>query len=115
MMTLRWTLGLLMALATAGWFAIVIIGGGFRRSFGASDASVLPAIVGVVVPVLVVASLVAPERRALLHVVAVLMVALAIMCLVLMRETVFVGSLGVLYAIAWLTFYYRAVWAPAPG
>jgi len=64
----------------------------------------------------VAASLVWPERRLLLHVVAVLMVGLCIACAFLAREAALVAMLGVLYAVGWLTFYYRAVWPPRrPG
>ena len=102
-----------MAIASAGYFALVVIGGGFRRSFGASDKSGIQMVVGIVVTGLVLASLVWPERRLLLHIVAVLMVALCIGCAFLARETMFGATVGALYAIGWLTFYYRTVWAPA--
>jgi hypothetical protein len=113
MTTLRWTLGLVVAIASTGYFALVVIGGGFRRSFGASDKSGIQVIVGIVVTGLVLASLVWPEKRLLLHIVAVLMVALCIGCAFLARETMFGATVGALYAVGWLTFYYRTVWAQA--
>ena len=112
MTTLRWALGLVVTLTTAAFLALVIIGGGFRRSFGASDKSGPQIVIGLAVAGLVIASLVSPERRVLMHVVAVLMVAFAVLLLVIMRHAPFVASLGLLYAIGWFAFYYRAVWAP---
>ena len=113
MTTLRWTLGLVVTLTTAAFMALVIIGGGFRRSFGASDNSGLQIVIGLAVAGLVIASLIAPERRVLMHAVAVVIVAFAVLFLVIMRQAPVVASLGLLYAIGWFAFYYRAVWAPA--
>ncbi|HUQ83878.1 MAG TPA: hypothetical protein VM076_22200 [Gemmatimonadaceae bacterium] len=110
MNTLRWTIGIITALLAAGWVALDVVGTGFRRSFGASDTSPLLSIVPVVVALLVIASVAWPERRLLLHVVAVVMLALAVGCVFLARETVFVATVGLAYAGLWLLFYYRAVW-----
>lgn|SRR5688500_12635061 len=113
MTALRWTLGLVMAIAAAGLLAIAIIAGGFRKSFGAfsNGPPVEPIIL--VVAGLVLASLVWPDRRVLMHIVAVLMVALCVGCAFLAREELFTPALGILYAVGWLTFYYRSVWAAA--
>jgi hypothetical protein len=113
MTTLRWILGITTAVASAGFIAIAIIAGGFRRSFTGSDNSVPLVTIFFVSAGLVLASLVWPERRLLLHVVAVLMVALCIACAFIARQTAMTAVLGALYAIGWLTFYYRTVWAPA--
>ena len=109
MQGLRWTLGILTLIATGGWVTLAIIGGGFRRSFGASDNGQWMIVVPVLVAALVIASLLAPERRALLHGVAVIMVLLMIGCLVIARETAFVATLGIVYALGWLTYYYRVL------
>lgn len=113
MTTLRWILGITMAIASAGFIALAIIAGGFRRSFTGSDNSVPLVTIFVVTATLVLASLVWPERRLVLHVVAVLMVALCIGCAFIARQTAATATIGVLYAIGWLTFYYRTAWAPA--
>ena len=112
---LRWTLGVVTTLVAVGWVALAIVGSGFRQSFGGSENPPWLVLAPIVIGVLVGASLVWPERRMLLHVVAVLMVALCIGCAFLAREAMFVATLGILYAVGWLTFYYRAVWAAAPG
>ena len=110
MTALRWSIGIITVLTTLGIVPLAAMGGGFRRSFGASDNSVA-IIAGVAIcAVLVVASVVWPERRALMHVVAVLMLALCVACVLLARQTAFVATVGVLYAASWLILYYRTVW-----
>lgn len=107
---LRWLIGIVTALAALGTVALATMGGSFRRSFGASDNS--PAIIAAVVvfAALTLASLAWPERRALMHLVALLMLALCVACIVLARQTVFVATVGILYAASWLILYYRTVW-----
>ena len=112
-MTLRWILGIVMAVASIAFIAIAVIGGGFRRSFTGSDNAALFVVAAVVCGGLVMASLIWPERRLLMHVVAVLMLGLCIACVFVTRETMFVASIGLLYAIGWFAFYYRTVWATA--
>ena len=111
MNALRWTIGIVTGLATIGWIALVTIAGSFRRSFGASEKSPLLLAASVAGLLLVIASVVWPERRVVLHVVAVLMLALCVGCVLIARETMFVATVGVIYAATWLMFYYRAVWA----
>jgi hypothetical protein len=106
MLGLRWTLGIVTALVTLMIVAIAVVGGGFRRSFGASD-NPIPTALTLVVSALVLASLVWPEQRVLMHVVAVLMVALVVGSLFLVRETLVTAMFGVAYAAAWLSLYYR--------
>jgi hypothetical protein len=108
MLGLRWTLGIVTALVTLMILAIAVVGGGFRRSFGASH-NPIPTVLTLVVSTLVLASLVWPEQRALMHLVAVLMLALVAGSLFLMRESLGTAMLGVAYAAAWLSLYYRLV------
>ena len=117
MTTLRWILGITTAVAAAGFIAIAVIAGGFRRSFTGSDNGVPLVSIFVVTAALVLASLVWPDRRVLLHIVAVLMVALCVACAFIARESAGTAAMGVIYAAGWLTFYYRTVWAGpgAPG
>jgi hypothetical protein len=109
MLGLRWILGIATTIALSGWLALSIVGGGFRRSFGASEIPAWKTLLPLLVGALVIASVLWPERRTLLHVVAAIMMLLAIGSLALARETVFVATLGILYAAIWLTFYYRAL------
>jgi hypothetical protein len=107
---LRWLIGILTAAAALGTIVIAVIGGGFRRSFGGSDNSA--AIIGgvVIFAALVIASVIWPERRALMHIVALLMLTLCIACVAIARQTMFTAMVGLLYAATWLALYYRTVW-----
>ena len=106
MLGLRWTLGIVTVLVTLMILAIAVVGGGFRRSFGASD-NPIPTVLALLAAALVLASLVWPEQRVLLHAVAVLMAAIVVGSLFLMREALVTAMLGVAYAAAWLSLYFR--------
>ena len=106
---LRWTLGVVATLFAAGWALLVAVAGGFRRSFGASETGWWVGVVPVVAAALALASVVWPERRALLHATAVAMAALLGACVWVARDAPFVATLGVLYVAAWGLFYYHAV------
>ena len=106
MLGLRWTLGIVTGFVTVMILAIAVVGGGFRRSFGASD-NPMPTVLTLVAGALVLASLVWPEQRLLMHVVAVLMAVIVVGSLFLMREALLTTMLGVAYAAAWLSLYFR--------
>ena len=108
MLGLRWTLGIATALAALGLFGLALLGGSFRRSFGASDngiMSVLPVLVGAVI----LASLLWPEQRPLLHAVAILMVGVLMGAVFIARHAAVTAALAIVYASAWLVFYVRLV------
>lgn len=109
MLGLRWTLGVVTAIIACGWVALAIGGGGFRRSFGGSGNPAWMIGLPVLVGALVIASLLWPERRTLLHVVAVVVLLMVVGSVAVARESAFVAAVGVLYALAWLSFYYRTV------
>jgi hypothetical protein len=108
--SLRWTIGIVTTLVTIAWIAFSALAGGFRRSFGASENSPLLSIVVIAAAALIVSSVIWPERRMLLHVTAVAMLALSVGCLYLTREAPFVATLGLMYAGLWLLYYYRTAW-----
>jgi len=114
-LSLRWVLGGIAAIVAAGWVALAAGGNSFRRSFGASENAPWVVAIPPIIALVVLASVVWPERRALLHVTAALIVLLLVASALLARQTIFVASLGVLYALAWLWFYYRVAWVAAPG
>jgi hypothetical protein len=108
MLGLRWTLGFATALAALILFGLALVGGNFRRSFGASDSgimTVLPVLVGAVV----MASLLWPERRPLVHAVAVLMIGILMGAVFIARHAAVAATLAIVYASAWLVFYVRLV------
>ena len=110
MNSLRWTIGIITTLATVGWVALVVAGSGFRRSFGASENSPLMSLAAAVAGMLIVSSVIWPERRLLLHVTAVVMLGLAGACIYLARETMFVATIGLAYVAMWFAYYYRTIW-----
>ena len=54
------------------------------------------------------------DRRALLHAAAVAALGLLVGSALIARQAAFVATLGLAYGVAWLVFYYDAVWR-APG
>ena len=106
MLRLRWALGIATALAALTLFGLALVGGNFRRSFGASDSgimTVLPVLVGAVV----MASLLWPDRRPLLHAVAMLMIGVLMGAVFIARHAAVAATLAIAYASAWLVFYVR--------
>jgi phosphatidylglycerophosphate synthase len=106
---LRWTLGVVTSLALAGFLALMFVAGGFRRSFGASETSPLLVALPFLAGVLIVLSLMLPERRMLLHAVAAIVVALMVGCVYLARKEPSTATVGLAYAVAWLWYYYRTM------
>jgi hypothetical protein len=106
---LRWMLGAVSVVVGAGWLALALFGNTFRSSFGASPVALLTRAGPVIVVGLVLASVALPSNRALLHATAIV-VALACAGLVfLLRESVFVGTLGLAYGAAWFAFYAKSI------
>ncbi len=112
---LRGSLGILLGLALAGWMALAVLGDGFRRSFGASPASLLLALGPPAGLALMLAALAAPQVRPLLHAGAAAAGLLAVFTL---REMVQEGApslaLALLVLALWFVFYALALRAPAP-
>jgi len=107
---LRWLIGIVTSLVALGAVILTFMGGGFRRSFGASDNSAVIVAVVVLFAGVVVASVVWPDRRPLMHVGAVAMLGLCVACVFVARQTVFVATVGVFYAAMWFILYYRTIW-----
>ena len=112
---LRWILGLATGAFAVGWLFLVTAGDRFRGSLGASQNAWWKGVLPVVVAAVLLAGLIWPERRALLHVGAIAAGGVLIASIYIARETVFVASLGVLYSAAWLYVYYRSAWSPGGG
>ena len=93
------------ALTTVGYFTLAIIGGGFRRSLGASEHGPWLVVVPPAIMMMFLASLLMPGNRMLLHGVAGLAVLLAGASLWLLWDSVFMGLLGLGYAGLWLAYY----------
>ena len=61
------------------------------------------------------ASLLLPGQRALLHVAAAVALGLAACSVWIMRESVFLGVMGLLYAGLWSAWYWHTAWTRAAG
>lgn len=109
MQALRWTLGIASALIGAGWLILGVFGSSFRSSFGASPVDLLTRLGPVVVMGLVLASVLLPGNKMLLHVTAVTVVAACVGLVMVMRESIFVGTVGLAYCAAWLVYYAKSV------
>ena len=112
---LRWTLFAVTAMLAAGFLALLVLADNFRRSFGASRNGPLVAVLPLVVMGIFLASLLFPGQRVLLHAAAVVAVALVAACLWVMRESVFVGFMGLIYAGLWALWYWNTAWARPPA
>ncbi len=111
---LRWTLGLLLGLALSGWVALAVFGDSFRRSFGASGVGLLLAAGPPLAMAVLLAALVAPQVRPLLHAGAVaagLLAALAVREILQEAAPSLVFALGGL--LLWFLFYALALRGPA--
>jgi|GEM_PF-5978715 len=111
MTTLRWILGITATALGLGFIALSIVGGGFRKSFGASDTHPFLVLLPPLALGLLVASLVAPAQKPLLHLAALVAVGMAAFCLwqiVTMSATVLWFAL--LYLGFWFAYYAHAAW-----
>lgn len=115
MQTLRWILGGGAALVGVGFAVLFVLAERFRESFGASGNGPLKLVVPLLVLGLVLASVLRPESRALLHVTAMAAVLTLAGALWVFREAPFLGTLGTLYFGAWLLFYYLTLQAGRPS
>jgi hypothetical protein len=108
MQALRWSLGVVSLLAGIGWLALGVLGNSFRGSFGASPVDLVTRVGPVIVMALVLASVLMPGNKALLHVTAVIVAAACVGGVMVLRESVFVGTTCLAYGAAWFVFYARS-------
>lgn len=112
MITLRWILGTVMVLLIGGYLFLFMVASGFRKSFGASENHPLLAILPVAAAVLLLAGLLLPANKPLLHVAAVAALGLIGFCVwILIREAATVLWFGILYLCVWLVYYGLAAWS----
>jgi hypothetical protein len=110
MTTLRWLLGSVIALIGAGTIALFVLGDGFRRSFGASANSLFMLLLPLAGGALMLAALIAPGHRWLLHLAAIAAVALAGGCLwQIFTEAATVLWLVLALLALWFVFYSMAL------
>jgi hypothetical protein len=114
MTAFRWGLGALAASFALGWVALFAAATGFRASLGASPTALWKGVLPVAASLLVLASVLWPDRRAQLHLTAVAVACVLAGSVLLARAAPLVATLGVLYAACWMAFYVRAAWQGAP-
>lgn len=112
MNTLRWLLVACTGSTLIGFSVLLMIAGGFRRSFGASEHGPLITLLPFVVALIFLGALVWPEPRLLRQVAAIMALFLAGWSFWVLQESAFVGSLGLIYSGLWGFWYWRAVWQP---
>lgn len=108
MNTLRWILGSATVLLTLGFWSLLLIGDGFRRSFGASENSGWKVAVAVVIQIALVGSIAFPTHRAMMHASAAVILAVAVSCLWVLRESAFVGTSSLAFCALWTAYYLKA-------
>ena len=109
MMLFRWILGTILVLLGGGYTILLIVAAGFRSSFGASDNNPLVEIFPLVAAVVLLAGLIFPTRKKLLHSGAIGAVGLVAFCIYMfLTEAAVVLWYLVLYLAAWLFFYWRS-------
>lgn len=114
MNTLRWILGAVLVLVGGGFVVLSVIGGGFRKSFGASPVGPLVTLLPLLGMALLLAGLVWPSARLLLHAgagAAVVLTGLCVWQIVAESATILIAA--ILYLALWLVFYWQAAWRAA--
>lgn len=109
MNALRWVLLLGTALVAVGFVALLVLADGFRRSFGASENGPWILALPLTAMFIFATSLAFPGQRALLHMAALLALALAVGSVWILHESGFIGTLGILYAGSWLAWFWSIV------
>lgn len=112
MMTLRWILGVPTALAAGGWLVLAAWADTFRQSWGASKNSGLTVFGPFGALAALLASLVFPQQRILLHAVAAGVALLVAESIMLFPKASGLGVTMLVYCGLWLTYYGLAAWSP---
>ena len=114
MNALRWILGGTAVALGSGFVFPVILSNAFRKSFGASPNGALFLILPLAALGVLLAALVFPACKPLLHVAAVAAVGLMGFCLwQMVAESAMVLWLALLYLAAWFSFHWLAAWRAA--
>lgn len=114
MNALRWMLGLIAALFAGGYVALVLMANAFRRSVGASANGPLFIVLPVLGIALLLAAILFPSNKPLLHGAALAAVGLAGFCLwQIFRDGAAPLWFAVVYLAAWFVFYWLAAWRVA--
>ncbi len=115
MNALRWILGTIAFLFGGGFVALALLGNAFRSSFGASEHGPLFIGLPVVGLALLLAAVVFPSSRPVLHFAALAAAALLAFCL---WQIFWHGEAPLWFAVAylatWCVYYWLAAWRTEP-
>ena len=113
MIALRWVLGLVLVGLGSGFFILAMVANGFRKSFGASELNPLIPILPVAAMLVMLAGLIAPSNRMLMHVGAACAVGLIGFCVwQIVTDYGAVLWFALAYLAVWLYFYWHTVHPP---
>ena len=111
MTALRWILGGVILFLGGGFLILCIVAGGFRKSFGGSDLNPLIVVLPLPGMAILLAGVLFPQSKLLLHTGAVAAVTLIGFCIwQIITDFAFVLFCGIAYLITWLVFYWLAAW-----
>jgi hypothetical protein len=109
MSTLRWILGGLALFFGGGFLVLCIVASGFRKSFGASELNPLLVVLPLAALAILLAGLLFPSSKPLLHTGALAAVGLIGFCVwQMIVDFATVLIFGIAYLVAWLAFYWMA-------
>ncbi len=115
MTALRWILGSIAALFGGGFVFLVVLSNAFRKSFGASEHGPLFMGLPVIALGLLLAAVLFPANKPLLHLAAIAALGLAGFCLwQIFTDSAVPLWFAVAYLLAWFVFYWLAAWRVAP-
>lgn len=110
MLAFRWILGLCAVGLGGGFVFLVLVGNAMRRSFGASPKGPYVPTLPVLAILLLLAGLIAPQCRPLLHTAAVAAACLCAFCLwQIVADAAVVLWYGVAYLALWFVFYAQSL------
>jgi hypothetical protein len=111
MMVMRWVLGIATFLAAGGLLLLASWAGSYRRSWGASEKSGLLVLGPLFVLMVLLATLVFPEAKVLLHFAAFGMAILSLASLLLFSQASGLCATILLYCGLWFGYYGMAAGA----
>lgn len=115
MNTLRWILGTIAVFFGGGFALLVVLGNAFRKSFGASEHGPLFIGLPVLGLALLLAAILFPASKPLLHIAAVAALGLIGFCLwQIFSESAVPLWFAIAYLAAWFIYYWHAAWRITP-
>jgi hypothetical protein len=110
MLALRWILGGVVVFVGAGFLILCVVASGFRKSFGASELAPLLIGLPLIAMAILLAGVLFPHVRPILHAAAISAVGLIGFCIWLVfTDFSIVQLFGIAYLVAWLVFYWITI------